>query len=164
MNRWSVVLRLWARLTAQFLADTTGSRRFLCFDIRAIDYKLRTKINKVFSNAFALYKSGIKFWFDPVEVLEITRNNDQFLLYSPEEELLLANFALIAISKARRFLTSSQIISEVSECSVRGLGLNMGFSIRMGLALKKNGFEKRKSNGLHLWAVDALQCKRGRGG
>ena len=141
--------------TTQFLTDTTGSRRFLCFDVRAIDYDLRIDISRVFSQAFAIYKSGFKFWFDPEEAQEINRNNEQFLLYSPEEELLLANFSPVALSKAKRFLTSSQIIAEVSENSACSLGLNLGSTIRMGLALKKNGFEKRKSNGLHLWAVDS---------
>ncbi|MBL7113720.1 MAG: hypothetical protein ISS19_17405 [Bacteroidales bacterium] len=78
-------------------------------------------------------------------------------MHSPEEELLLAHFSPIPLSKARRFLTSSQIISEVSEDSVCGLALNPGSIIRMGLALKKHGFEKRDSNGLHLWAVDVPQ-------
>ena len=143
--------------TAQFLTDTTGSRRFLCFDVRTIDYDVQIDISKVFSQAFALYKSGFKFWFDPEEAQEINRNNEQFLLYSPEEELLLANFSPISLSKARRFLTSSQIISEVSENSSCSLSLNLGSRIRMGLALKKNGFEKRKSNGLHLWAVEVAK-------
>ena len=143
--------------TAQFLTDTTGSRRFLCFDVRAIDYDFRVEIDRVYSQAFALYNSGFKFWFDPEEAQEINRNNEQFLLYSPEEELLLANFSPIALSKARRFLTSSQIIAEVSENSACSLGLNLGSTIRMGLALKKNGFKKRKSNGLHLWAVNGVK-------
>jgi len=140
--------------TAQFLTDTTGSRRFLCFDVLAIEYRHKVDIDWVFSQAFALYKSGYMFWFDPEEVREINRNNEQFLVHSPEEELLLAHFSPVSLSKARRFLTSSQIISEVSEDSVCNLNLNPGSIIRMGLALKKNGFEKRDSNGLHLWAVD----------
>jgi len=143
--------------TAQFLTDTTGSRRFLCFDVLAIEYRHKVDIDRVFSQAFTLYKSGFMFWFDPEEAREIHRNNEQFLIHSPEEELLLAHFSPVSLSKARRFLTSSQIISEVSEDSVCNLNLNPGSIIRMGLALKKNGFEKRDSNGLHLWAVEVSQ-------
>ena len=93
----------------------------------------------------------------PEEAQEINRNNEQFLVQSPEEELQLSHFAPVPIAKARRFLISSQIISEVSEYSVYGLSFNPGSIIRMGLALKKHGFERKKSNGLHHWGMEVAQ-------
>jgi len=143
--------------TMQFLTDTTGSRRFLCFEVLTIDYLHQVDIDRVYAHALALYREGYQFWFDPEEAREIHQSNEQFLVSSPEEELLLAHFSPVSVSKARRFLTASQIISEVSESSACNLNLNPGSIIRMGLALKKNGFEKKDSNGLHLWGVDVAQ-------
>ncbi|TSA28391.1 MAG: virulence-associated E family protein [Bacteroidetes bacterium] len=143
--------------TTQFLTDTTGSRRFLCFEVLAIDYLHSVEINEVYAQAYALWKSSFQYWFNPGEAQEINRNNEQFLVCSPEEELLLAHFAPVTLSKARRFLSAAQIISEVSEDSVCNLSLNPGSIIRMGLALKKYGFEKKKSNGLHHWGVEVAQ-------
>lgn len=40
--------------TAQFLNDTTGSRRFLCFEVEHIEYTHEIDINKVFSQALKL--------------------------------------------------------------------------------------------------------------
>ena len=135
----------------------TGSCRFLCFEVLTIDYLHQVDIDRVYAHALALLREGYQFWFDPEEAREIHQSNEQFLVSSPEEELLLAHFSPVSVSKARRFLTASQIISEVSESSACNLNLNPGSIIRMGLALKKNGFEKKDSNGLHLWGVDVAQ-------
>ena len=140
--------------TMQFLTDTTGSRRFLCFEVLAIDYLHQVDIDQVFTQALALFKEGYHFWFDKGEIREIHQNNEQFLVCSAEEELLMAHFAPITLNKAKRFLSAAQVISAVSEDSACSLNLNPGSIIRMGLALKKHGFEKRKTNGVNLWAVD----------
>lgn len=140
----------------QFLTDTTGSRRFLCFEVLAIDYQHQVNLNEVYSQAKALWNQGFQYWFDPDDIRMIHRYNERFLLSSPEEELLLAHFAPITLTRAKRLLYASQIVSEVSQDSSCSLGLNPGTVIRMGLALKKHGFEKKDSNGLHLWGVKSV--------
>jgi predicted P-loop ATPase len=44
--------------TAQFLYDTTGSRRFLCFELEGIQYQHKLDINMAFSQALFFFK-----WF-----------------------------------------------------------------------------------------------------
>jgi len=78
--------------TAQFLNDSTGSRRFLCFELEGIQYQHNVDINMVFSQALYLFKSGFRYWFDQDEIKSITENNEQYQLHSPEEELLLTWF------------------------------------------------------------------------
>ncbi|MBL7113038.1 MAG: virulence-associated E family protein, partial [Bacteroidales bacterium] len=139
--------------TMQFLTDTTGSRRFLCFEVLAIDYVQKVEMDLVFAQALGLYEEGFQFWFDPEEVREIHQNNEQFLVCSAEEELLLVYFEPVALSEARTFLTASQLIAEISENPGTLLSINPGSVIRMGLALKKQGFVKKKSHGIFMWAV-----------
>ena len=78
--------------TAQFLNDTTGSRRFLCFEVTDIHYQHHIAIDNVYSQAFHLYKTGFRFWFDKSEIESITDNNEQYQIRSVEEELLLTWF------------------------------------------------------------------------
>jgi len=140
--------------TPQFLTDTTGSRRFLCFEVLSIDYLHRVDISLVYAQALTLLNKGFQYWFNPDEIREIHQNNEQFRVCSAEEEMLLTYFSPVPLSQATQFLTSSQMLSRLSETTSCNLSLHPGALIRMGLALKKNGFEKKNSNGLHLWAVD----------
>ena len=71
--------------TAQFLNDSTGSRRFLCFELEGIKYQHDVDINMAFSQALFLFKSGFRFWFDQEEIKNITANNEQYQLHIPEE-------------------------------------------------------------------------------
>ena len=52
---------------AEFLNDETGNRRFLCFDIKTIDYLHNVDIDLAYSQALSLYKSGFRHWFDDEE-------------------------------------------------------------------------------------------------
>ena len=78
--------------TAQFLNDTTGSRRFLCFEVEHIEYTHEIDINKVYAQALKLKNEGFRHWFNQEEIKEINANNEQYQLMSPEEELLLTWF------------------------------------------------------------------------
>ena len=139
--------------TMQFLTDTTGSRRFLCFEVKAIDYHHQIDINQVYSQAYSLYQSGLQFWFNPDEVGEIHTNNEQFQINSAEEELLLSHYEAVSIKDATNLITATQLITEICENSQAKLNINPGSVIRMGLALRKHGFIKKKSHGIYLWAV-----------
>jgi predicted P-loop ATPase len=59
--------------TAQFLNDSTGSRRFLCFELEDIHYQHKVDINMAFSQALFLFKSDFRHWFDQQEIKLITK-------------------------------------------------------------------------------------------
>ena len=63
--------------TAQFLNDTTGSRRFLCFEVEHIEYTHDIDINKVYAQALQLKEDGFRHWFNQEEIKEINANNEQ---------------------------------------------------------------------------------------
>ncbi|MBX9808692.1 MAG: virulence-associated E family protein, partial [Flavobacteriaceae bacterium] len=101
--------------TAQFLNDSTGSRRFLCFELEGIKYQHNVDINMAFSQALFLFKSGFRYWFDQEEIKGITANNEQYQLHSPEEELLLTWFEPCPKEEAILFLNASQIAAKLAE-------------------------------------------------
>jgi hypothetical protein len=140
--------------TAQFLNDSTGSRRFLCFELEGIKYQHDVDINMAFSQALFLFKSGFRFWFDQEEIKSITENNEQYQLHSPEEELLLTWFETCKKEDATVFLNASQIASKLAERSK--LNLNDGTINKLGKALKKHNFIKISKKTGYVYAVKEL--------
>ncbi|EKT4520610.1 DUF3874 domain-containing protein [Flavobacterium psychrophilum] len=137
--------------TAQFLNDSTGSRRFLCFELEGIKYQHNVDINMAFSQALFLFKSGFRFWFDQEEIKNITANNEQYQLHSPEEELLLTWFEPCSKEEAGIFLNASQIASKLSERTK--LNLNDATINKLGKALKKHNFIRLKKEGIYVYAM-----------
>jgi hypothetical protein len=138
--------------TAQFLNDSTGSRRFLCFELEGIQYQHEVDINLVFSQALSLFNSGFKFWFDQEEIKSITENNEQYQLRSPEEELLLTWFSPCDKENANIFLNTSQIASKLAERAK--INITDSTINKLGRALKKHNFLKLKKNGIFVYALN----------
>jgi hypothetical protein len=137
--------------TAQFLNDSTGSRRFLCFELVDIQYQHNVDINLAFSQALFLFKSGFRHWFDQEEIKSITENNEQYQLRSPEEELLLTWFEPCEREKANAFLNTSQIASKLAEKAK--INITDSTINKLGRALKKHNFLKLKKNGIFVYAL-----------
>lgn len=137
--------------TAQFLNDSTGSRRFLCFELEGIKYQHDVDINLAFSQALFLFKSGFRFWFDQEEIKNITENNEQYQLHSPEEELLLTWFEPCEREKANVFLNASQIAAKLAEKAK--INITDGTINKLGKALKKHNFIRLKKNGIAVYAL-----------
>ncbi len=137
--------------TAQFLNDSTGSRRFLCFELEGIKYQHNVDINMAFSQALFLFKSGFRYWFDQEEIKSITENNEQYQLHSPEEELLLTWFEPCDREKANVFLNASQIAAKLAEKAK--INITDGTINKLGKALKKHNFIRLKKNGIAVYAL-----------
>ena len=137
--------------TAQFLNDSTGSRRFLCFELEGIQYQHSVDINMAFSQALFLFKSGFRFWFDQEEIKSITENNEQYQLHSPEEELLLTWFSPCEKEKANTYLNASQIAAKLAEKAK--INITDGTINKLGKALKKHNFIRLKKNGIAVYAL-----------
>ncbi len=140
--------------TAQFLNDSTGSRRFLCFELEGIQYQHDVDINLAFSQALFLFKSGFRFWFDQEEIKSITANNEQYQLHSPEEELLLTWFEPCPKEEATLFLNASQIAAKLADRTK--LNLNDATINKLGKALKKHSFIKISKKTGYVYAVKEL--------
>jgi len=139
--------------SSQFLTDSTGSRRFLCFEILSINYQHSVDLQMVYAQAYDLFQQGFKFYFDKDEINAISESNEQFQINTVEEELLLTYFEKVALSEATVFLSAAQILSRITERTHININTSPGAVIRLGKALKKYSFEKRKSHGLYIWAL-----------
>jgi len=140
--------------TSQFLNDSTGSRRFLCFEVTDIEYKHTVDMRSVYAQALALWKSGYRFYFDKDEVGQISVNNEKYQIRTTEEELLLAWFQPVALSDANCFLSATQVIARLADKA--RITISNGSLISLGKALKKHGFIKTKKGGIYVWAVREL--------
>lgn len=140
--------------TAQFLNDTTGSRRFLCFELENIEYQHSVDINLCYAQAYKLYQSGFRHWFNQEEIKEINANNEQYQIMSPEEELLLTWYEPTTKENANAFLKTTEIAVRLS--IVANININDSTVIKLGKALKKHGFLRMAKNKTYVYAVNAL--------
>jgi hypothetical protein len=138
--------------TAQFLNDSTGSRRFLCFELEGIKYQHNVDINMAFSQALYLFKSGFRYWFDQEEIKSITENNEQYQLRSPEEELLLTWFEPSERENANAFLNTSQIAAKLAEKAK--INITDGTINKLGKALKKHNFIRFNTKNGYVYSLN----------
>ena len=140
-----------------FLTDPTGSRRFLPFEVLAIDIERAKTIpmDAVYSEAKALLKDGFRYWFNDEEIAELHRNNEAFQVYTAEMELLLRYFTFPSEAEKatkRFYMTNSEIVGYISCYTRQQLSAK-----RMGEALRKAGYtrECRRVNGnpVYVYAV-----------
>lgn len=140
-----------------FLTDPTGSRRFLPFEVLAIDIDRAKTIpmDAVYGEAKALLKDGFRYWFNDEEIIELHHNSEAFQVYTTEMELLLRYFTFpTEAEKAtkRFYMTNSEIVGYLSIYTRQQLSPK-----RMGVALRKAGYtrECRRVNGnpVYVYAV-----------
>lgn len=141
--------------TSQFLNDTTGSRRFLCFEVEHIEYAHEIYINKVYAQAFSLFSNGFRHWFNQEEIKEINANNEQYQLKSPEEELLLTWFEPAIKTTAKYFLNTTQILQILA--SRANVNITDASVLKLGKALRKYNFTRIMKNNSYVYAVNLLE-------
>jgi hypothetical protein len=148
--------------TAQFLNDTTGSRRFLSFEVTDITYDHKVSLNEVYSQALYLYKSGFRFWFNRDEIEAINHNNEQYQLRSPEEELLLTWFEPVQLNPdgspsvhSPQYLNASQIAAKLADKAK--ISVTDGTVNKIGKALRKHGFLRIKKSQNYSYLVKELE-------
>ncbi len=73
-----------------FLTDATGSRRFLSFCVQNCNVEKLKEVDlaKAYAEAYHLYLSGFRYWFNDDEVAEINQKNEEFTSVSIEMELI----------------------------------------------------------------------------
>lgn len=137
--------------TAQFLNDTTGSRRFLCFEVEHIEYHHNVNLDNCYKQALQLIDQGFRYWFNNEEIKNINQNNEQYQIKSPEEELLLTWFEKADKETATAFLNTTQIATRLAYFG--NININNSTVIQLGKALKKLGFLRIVKNRNYVYAV-----------
>jgi predicted P-loop ATPase len=124
----------------EFLSDTTGSRRFLTFEVSDIEYGNKVDLTMVYSQALALFNSNeFQYWFDLNEITEIQKNNEQYRINSIEEEYLLMTFEPASKEQKHKCMTTTEILTFFNQ--MYGVPISNATKLRLGKALKANKFE-----------------------
>lgn len=144
----------------KFLTDATGNRRFLVFSIKKVLFEQLNALNMdlVYSQAYKLYLTGFKYWFDLDDINEINRRNKQFEQSSNEEELIHKYFRPIKNNNKgaipEYYFTSTEILDKLNIFTRGRIHLN---NIMVGKALSKLGFKSVKHKGRYMYPVVTTQ-------
>lgn len=140
-----------------FLTDPTGSRRFLPFEVEniEIDKAKAIDMNKVWAQAYSLFKSGFKYFFNDEEIQELHEGNKAFQVVSQEEQLISEFFRVPASRSAATHYYNNAMIQNYIETHTRAKLLPK----KIGEALTRLGFEKwqRTENGVVSWVYSVVQ-------
>jgi predicted P-loop ATPase len=129
-----------------FLTDETGSVRWLCFQVKKIDWNYTQKIdiNKVWAQAYHLSKTGFYFDLTVDEISENEKRNKQYFVISIEIEYISKLFDFDPTEDKSNFKTASDVMGKIYQLIEHRLNLNF---IQVGKALTFLGCPKGKENG-----------------
>ena len=143
----------------QFLSDPTGNRRWLPFEVEHIvsprehpfDY------DAIYAEAYALYKSGFKYWFEKEEIQELNRHNREFETPHLEKELVDLYFRKPGPAEAGEFMSVARALQIISA------GISQKLSaVNVGRVFVELGFERvrtRNSRGFIVVSRTAEEMK-----
>jgi predicted P-loop ATPase len=123
----------------EFLTDITGNRRWLPFEVEAIQNPFYTTLpyDLMYAQARHLIEQEFNYWFDLDEIAVMEEHNDSFRAQDSEEQLLPILFDVPAEGKGE-FMTTAQI----SERLVTFGNIKKPMSItRLGMLLGTAGYQ-----------------------
>jgi predicted P-loop ATPase len=127
----------------QFLSDTTGTRRWLPFEVDSIESPLTSPFDYdgIYAQAYALYRQGFRYWFDKPEIERLQRHNEQFETVNLERELVDTYFRIPVGDEACEFMPVSRALQII------GGNISQRLSDRrIGHAFSALGFTFRRTN------------------
>ena len=136
--------------SVQFLSDPTGNRRWLPFEVQSIDPPQSHPLNYegIYSQAYALYCQGYRYWFTRQEMERLTEHNRQFETPRLEKELVNLYFRQPAINEPGEFMPVSLAMQIV------GAGITQKLSsVLLGRSFVELGFERRTSRNIRGYVV-----------
>ena len=134
----------------QFLSDPTGTRRWLPFEVASIESPLSQPFNYegIYSEAYALYRQGFRYWFDKNEILQLAQHNKQFETAQSANELIDEFFRKPVGIEGGDFLPASVILQLIGGANMKELS-----STKVGRALTEMGFEYKLRDGIRRYRV-----------
>ena len=134
----------------QFLSDTTGTRRWLPFEVDSIESPLTTPFDYdgIYAQAYALYQQGFRYWFDRSEIERLQRHNEKFESPRLEKELVQLYFRKPTGADPGVFMSVARAMQLVSANISQKLSV-----VYMGRAMGELGFRRVKYNGVRGYIV-----------
>jgi predicted P-loop ATPase len=134
----------------QFLSDPTGTRRWLPFEVESIESPLTSPFNYegIYSQAYALYRQGFRYWFDRNEILRLSQHNQQFETANLEMELVTQYFRKPEGNEPGEFISVAMALQIVGANITQKLS-----TIMLGRAFVESGFEKKTVHNIRGYVV-----------
>ena len=124
----------------ELLTDTTGSRRFLCVEVKKKIDCTRPDYAQLYAQLKAELLAGERFWFTSEEEKEIQEHNRFFYRQSPEQEIFFRCFRLPKEGEEAMSLSPTEIFCRLQKkypAAFRGSNVvNMGRML-IGLGVER---------------------------
>ena len=124
----------------ELLTDTTGSRRFLCVEVKKKIDCSRPDYVQLYAQLKAELLAGERFWFTSEEEKEIQEHNRFFYKQSPEQEIFFRCFRLPKEGEEAMLLSPTEIFCRLQKkypAAFRGSNVvNMGRML-IGLGVER---------------------------
>jgi predicted P-loop ATPase len=135
----------------QFLTDPTGNRRWLPFRIDSIMSPRDNPFDYVgiYSQAYALYRQGFRYWFSQGEIEQLTAHNRSFEIPHLESELVHLYFRKPMGVESGIFMSVARAMQIISANISQKLN-----AVYLGRAFVEQGFQRVKSNGQRGYIVE----------
>ena len=124
----------------QFLSDTTGTRRWLPFEVVSIESPLESPFDydAIYAQAYTLYQQGFQYWFDRGEIECLQHHNEQYEAPRLEHELIALYFRKPESREPGEFMPVSLAMQIV------GTGITQKLStVTLGRAFRELGFQNK---------------------
>ena len=137
----------------QFLSDTTGTRRWLPFEVESIESPLSSPFDYdgIYAQAYTLYQQGFQYWFNKAEIERLQQHNKVFETPQTANEVIDDNFRKPVGIEGGDYLSASVILQRSGGVSMRELS-----AAAIGRALTAMGFEYKLLHGIRRYRVVSL--------
>ena len=140
----------------QFIDDSTGTRRWLPFEVESIENPREHPIDHdaVFAEAYDLYRQGFQYWFNDEEMQVLQCHNERFEVAKPERELISKYYRLPNEHERGEFVSNTDILMTIGGNLLPRLNSNS-----LGRAMTALGFQRMRSHGQRGYTVVAYSAE-----
>ena len=126
----------------QFLSDPTGNRRWLPFEVECIDppQEYPFDYDGIYSQAYALYQQGFRYWFSQEEIEQLARHNEDYEAPHMENEMIDTFFYPPERPEQGEYMPVARAIQIIG--GYTSLKLD---KTRMGMAFSNLGFVSKRT-------------------
>ncbi|MBO6191923.1 MAG: hypothetical protein J6N98_05930 [Prevotella sp.] len=134
----------------QFLSDPTGNRRWLPFEVESIEPPHENPLDyrSIYSQAYALYRKGFRYWFTQPEIERLARHNQQFETANLELELVAQYFRKPQGQEPGEFISAAMALQIIGANITQKLSKE-----NIGRAFTALGFDSRRTNKMRGYVV-----------
>lgn len=143
-----------------FLHDATGNRRFMPFELAAVDLEAVKSfpVAELWGEAFHAYKRGEVYWIAGEELDQLALHNQDFEVQTPEYEAVVKYFQLPDLGGVPDYLTATDVMEKL-----KGKGYSSLSMKKLGEALRRAGFirKSRSISGNKVYAYSLVEVAAG---